>query len=68
MRAKSSGWGGKREGAGRPPNEEARTNRVVIMLGNADLRRIQKVARTRKVPVGTAAFLIVSKSVRASVS
>ena len=67
MPAKKSSWGGRRPGAGRPrgsgrgPSAEARINRVVVMLSTAELKILERVARKQKLPVGTAAYQIVSR-------
>jgi hypothetical protein len=64
---KSSGWGGRRTGAGRPPgtgtgpSKNARINRVVAMLSNDELKTLQKYAKKEKLPLGTAAYRIIAK-------
>jgi len=67
---KKSGWGGRRPGAGRPPgtgtgpSKDARINRVVAMLSNAELTTLQKYAKRQKLPLGTAAYQIIAKTLR----
>lgn len=71
MAGKNGKWGGARAGAGRPVgtgtgrSADARIHRVSIMLALDDLKLLQRVARKRKLPVGTAAAYIVQRSVRA---
>ena len=65
-----SGWGGRRPGAGRPPgtgkgpSAGARINRVVAMLNNDELKALKRVARKRKLPVGTAAYEIIARALK----
>jgi len=76
-RAKSksakSGWGGKRPGAGRPkgsgkgPSPGARINRVVAMLSNDELKALKKIARQKKLPLGTAAYQIIARALKRNV-
>lgn len=67
-RNKTGGWGGRRPGAGRPPgtgtgpSKHARINRVVAMLSNDELKTLQKHAKKEKLPLGTAAYRIISRS------
>ena len=62
--------GGRRPGAGRPPgtgtgpSKDARINRVVAMLSNDELKTLQKHAKRRKLPLGTAAYQIIAKALR----
>ncbi len=69
---KRNGWGGRRPGAGRPPgtgkgpSPDARINRVIAMLSNDDLKKLQRVARKKKLPLGTLAAHIIQKSMRAA--
>ena len=66
-----AGWGGARPGAGRPkgsgsgPSPDARTNRVAVMLSDAELKRIQRAARRSKKPVATLAYELIAKELRA---
>ncbi len=67
---KASGWGGARRGAGRPlgtgtgPGENARINRVVCMLSNAELAKLTRIAKRAKLPLGTQCYEIVARSLR----
>lgn len=67
---KENGHGGKRKGAGRPvgsgtgPSEDGRYSRVAVMLSKRELAKLKKLARTKGVPVATAAYDIVSRSLR----
>jgi hypothetical protein len=69
-RAKKSGWGGRRRGAGRPrgtgtgPSRDARINRVVAMISNNELKILQKYAKREKLPLGTAAYQIIARTLR----
>lgn len=68
--AKKSSWGGRRAGAGRPrgtgtgPSRDARINRVVAMLSNSELKILQKHAKREKLPLGTAAYRIIARTLR----
>jgi hypothetical protein len=63
-----SGWGGRRPGAGRPkgsgkkPSRQARINRVVVMLDNDELEILERIARKQKLPLGTAAYRIMTRA------
>jgi hypothetical protein len=67
---KKSSWGGSRKGAGRPlgtgtgPSKHARINRVVAMLSNDELKVLQGHAKREKLPLGTAAYRLLAKSLR----
>lgn len=67
---KKMGWGGRRPGAGRPPgtgtgpSKDARINRVVAMLSNDELKKLKRHARKEKLPLGTAAYQIIARSLR----
>jgi hypothetical protein len=67
---KKSRWGGRRKGAGRPPgtgtgpSKHARINRVVAMLSNDELKILQAHAKREKLPLGTAAYRIIAKTLR----
>jgi hypothetical protein len=71
-RKKSSGWGGRRPGAGRPPgtgtgpSPGARINRVVAMLSNDELKALKKIAKQKKLPLGTAAYEIIARALKRS--
>ena len=66
---KKSKWGGARPGAGRPkgrgkPPELLRRNPVVSMLTDAELRALKKIARERGLPVFTAAYEILARTLK----
>jgi hypothetical protein len=67
-----SGWGGRRPGAGRPPgtgrgpSPGARINRVVAMLSNDELKILKRIAREKKLPLGTAAYEIIARALKRS--
>ena len=67
---KSNGWGGRRHGAGRPlgsgtgPSRHARINRVVVMLSNDEFKTMQKHSKAQSLPLGTAAYRIVARSLK----
>jgi hypothetical protein len=67
---KKSRWGGRRRGAGRPPgtgtgpSKHARINRVVAMLSNDELKTLKAHARREKLPLGTAAYRIIARTLR----
>jgi hypothetical protein len=64
------GWGGRRPGAGRPPgtgkgpSPGARINRVVAMLSNDELKVLKQIARKQRLPLGTAAYEIISRAIK----
>jgi hypothetical protein len=65
-----SGWGGRRPGAGRPPgtgtgpSPGARINRVVAMLSNDELKVLKRIAKDKKLPLGTAAYDIIARALK----
>ena len=61
---KRTGRGGPRPGAGKPrgPSGEVRRNRVVVLLTDTELQRLEKLAKARDLPLGTAAYEILSRS------
>ncbi len=67
-RKKKGTWGGKRPGAGRPkgsgkgPSPNSRRNRVAVMLTDTELRTLKATARKQGVPVSTAAYRYIAKS------
>ena len=67
---KKSGWGGRRPGAGRPPGSGkgpspgARINRVVAMLSNDELKTLKRIAKQKKLPLGTAAYQIIARTLK----
>ena len=66
----STGWGGSRPGSGRPvgsgtgPRKGSRTNRVVAMLDDVQLKKLTRHAKKTKQKVGTAAYSIIARSLR----
>jgi hypothetical protein len=72
IKKSKSGWGGKRPGAGRPkgtgtgPSPDARINRVVAMLSNDELKALKRIARQKKLPLGTAAYQIIARALKRS--
>ena len=54
--------GRKRVGRPRLPLEEARRNRVVIMLADADLAKLDRMAEQQNLPLGTVAHEIVTRA------
>jgi len=69
-KSKKSGWGGRRPGAGRPkgsgtgPSPGARINRVVAMLSNDELKVLKRIARRKKLPVGTVAYQMIARALK----
>ncbi len=67
---KKTGWGGSRPGAGRPkgtgtgPSKDARINRVVAMVSNAELAQLKRAAKAAKLPLGTQAYRIIRRSLQ----
>lgn len=67
---KKKGWGGARPGAGRPkgsgqgPSPNARTQRVAVMLSEADLQKLTRLARRQRVPLATLAYELLAKGLR----
>ena len=65
---KKGSWGGRRPGAGRPkgsgkgPSPDSRRNRVAVMLTDAELKKLKGVARKQGIPVSTAAYRYIAKS------
>ena len=58
------GRGGPRLGAGRPkgPVAAVRRNRVVVMLTDDELLKLEGIAEKRGLPIGTAAYEIVGRA------
>ena len=58
------GRGGPRPGSGRPkgPREQVRRNRVVVMLTDGELSKLEEIAGERGLPLGTAAYEIVGRA------
>ncbi len=69
-RKRKNTWGGRREGAGRPPgslgapNPDARTVRVAIMLSEADYAKLVAKAKRLGKPPATAAYESVKRGLR----
>jgi len=67
-RKKKGTWGGSRPGAGRPkgsgkgPSPNSRRNRVAVMLTDTELKTLRSSARKQGVPVSTAAYQFIAKS------
>jgi hypothetical protein len=66
---KSKGtWGGRRPGAGRPkgsgkgPSPDSRRNRVAVMLTDTELKTLRGAARKAGIPISTAAYRYIAKS------
>ncbi len=58
-----------RRGPGRPkgsgkPSKLVRRNRVVAMLMDAELTALQRIARERGVPISTAAYEILARTLK----
>ena len=51
---------------GRPPapSEQVRRNRVVVMLTDAELATLHRLADARAKPLGTVAYELLSKAMR----
>lgn len=61
--------GGARSKMGRPPGtggppEEIRRNRVVVMVRDAELAALHRLADARGLPLGTVAYELFSKALR----
>ncbi len=62
--------GGPRKGAGRPPgtgpgpSPDARRNRVVVMLSDAELKKLRRLAHEKDLPVGTVAYEFVGRGLK----
>ena len=54
---------GRPKGSGGPP-EKVRRNRVVITLTDLELAKLHRLAEERDLPIGTAAYEIVERSLR----
>ena len=55
---------GRPPGSGGPP-ESVRRNRVVVMLTDAELATLRRLAESRELPLGTMLYQLVNRSVRA---
>ena len=63
MGARKKHKGGRPKGSGGPP-EFVRRNRVVIMLTDGELRTLEHLADSRGLPIATAAYQILARSLR----
>lgn len=63
---KRMGWGGPRRGSGRKPAVpgEIRRNRVAVLLTDAELAVLHRLAESRELPLGTVAYELLSKGLR----
>ncbi len=61
---KRTGRGGPRAGSGRPrgPSGEVRRNRVVVLLTDAELAKLERLAEKKDLPLGTVAYEIVART------
>ena len=59
-------WGGPRRGSGRKPEVEGqvRRNRVVVMLTDTQLAKLQKLAHEKDLPLGTVAYEFVGRGLK----
>lgn len=66
MAVRKTGRGGPRHGSGRPrgPSGEVRRNRVVILLTDTELAQLHEIAHEYMLPIGSAAYEIVERSLR----
>ncbi len=62
--AERKSWGGPRRGAGRKPQQEGavRRKRVVVLLTEAELAKLQRWADAEKLPTGTLAYKLVARA------
>ena len=63
---KSTGRGGPRPGSGRPRGKasDVRKNRVVVMVTDAELGKLHRLAESSKLPMGTVAYQILSAALK----
>ena len=63
---RKGGWGGPRKGSGRRPVVEGqvRRNRVVVMLTDDQLVKLEKLADQKDLPVGTVAYDFVARALK----
>ena len=66
MAERKGKWGGPRRGAGRTPApaDTVRKNRVAIMLTDAELAKLQKLADEKELPLGTVAYEFVARGLK----
>jgi len=64
--ARKTAWGGPRPGSGRPrfAAGEVRNCRVVVLLTSGEFTKLERLARERALPIGTAAYEIVERALR----
>jgi hypothetical protein len=62
VRVKRTGRGGPRTGSGRPrgPASNVRRNRVVVMVTDAEIAKLQRIAAERGLPFGTVAYQLLA--------
>ena len=63
---RKTGRGGPRIGSGRPrgPDESVRRNRVTVMLTDAELAKLHRLAESRELPLGTVAYQLFAQGLR----
>ena len=67
---KSSSWGGARRGAGRPKGSgtgsspNARVNRIAMMLTDAELAKVVRIANRKNMPIATLAYELFATGLR----
>ena len=66
MGVRRTGRGGPRPGAGRPrgPSGDLRRNRIAFMVTDAELAKLERLAKERRLPLGTVAYEIVERALR----
>jgi hypothetical protein len=62
LRKRRGNWGGARQGAGRPRQEEQRRNRVVLLLTDSEFKLLREHAASR--PLGPVAREVLTWSLR----
>ena len=60
------GWGGKREGAGRPrgSSPQSRRRRVVVLVTTAEYEALARLAKKARSTVGGLAYELVARALR----
>jgi hypothetical protein len=60
---KKGSWGGPRRGSGKKPAppETVRRNRVAVMLTDAELAKLHRLAEEKNLPLGTVAYEFVGR-------
>lgn len=64
MAAKKTNHGGRRKGAGRPKDTEARRNRVAVMFNDREYQTILGLAEKKGLPVATVAYRLIAKRLK----